>query len=268
MKLLIIGGGSIGTRHGHNAKAQGCDVWVADPDEGQREKATQWANGVIPSWTTNQRFDAVMVCSPAETHLQWARQAVAMRIPVFVEKPLGTLDQIEDWRQLVRDAEGLTTMVGYCLRFQWRARAMHNAIAPAESLALTVTCDQASWPGHHYGHPLLELSHEIDLALWCGLSTTGMVALVSDRGAGFRTENGKVYLDGGAPQYYREWRGLGKLTGYRTVFNAPEELGIEMYVDELRHFLDCAREGRQTDCPLADGLRVLEVCQQIEQVAA
>ena len=42
-------------------------------------------------------------------------------------------------------------------------------------------------------------------------------------------------------------------------YRDPAELGTEMYTAAMAHFLECVREGRQTEIPLADGVRVLEV---------
>ena len=40
-----------------------------------------------------------------------------------------------------------------------------------------------------------------------------------------------------------------------------------MFVDEMRHFLECAAEGRPTDIPLADGIAVLDVALGAKQSA-
>jgi predicted dehydrogenase len=38
-------------------------------------------------------------------------------------------------------------------------------------------------------------------------------------------------------------------------------------VDEMRHFLDCVRSNTPTICPLSEGLKVLEVCAQVQEMA-
>lgn len=266
MKLLIIGLGSIGTRHLTNALALGCEVWIHEPDESRRQAAAKLAHGVLETWT-DQRFDAVMVCSPAETHLQLAQKAVSMRIPVFVEKPLGALDQIEDWRRLVAEARDLTTQVGYVLRFHPVMRAM-KAMQPTDGL-LSVECNMRTWPGSaRDGVPLLECSHEIDAALWFGAPQRVSAGRSDGRGSGIVIGAFSIAVNPDSDKYHRVWDVSNEQVDCRVVFHSPEALGAQMYEDELLHFLDCVHDKRQTDCPLADGLTVLEVCQQIEQKAA
>jgi predicted dehydrogenase len=80
--------------------------------------------------------------------------------------------------------------------------------------------------------------------------------------------NSWVSLRSNSEIYHREWILTRRGLGAKVFFESPEELGVEMYYAEMAHFLDCVREQKPTICPLADGLKVLEVCAQIEQVAA
>ncbi len=40
-----------------------------------------------------------------------------------------------------------------------------------------------------------------------------------------------------------------------------------MFLDEMRHFLDCVRQGRDSDLPLADGMAVLDIALQAKHSA-
>ncbi len=266
MKLAIVGVGSIGTRHLKNALALGCEVFACESDDERRKSVRAHFPSIhvfdeLGLLGCVQPCDAWLVCTPYDKHLFWAQEAVRRRIPVFVEKPLGSLDQIEDWRALVKASEGLTTQVGYQCRWHPKARAMKLLFPQPQYGTFGCRVDVKSWPGQSYGPLWLEASHDLDLALWMGAETS--VDSVTPFGANL----GAWTVDVSEGAYIRWWSVGGDSEGASVEFNLPEELGDQMYVDELQHFLDCVQEGIQTECPLFDGLRVLEVCQQIEQMA-
>jgi predicted dehydrogenase len=138
--------------------------------------------------------DAVFVCTPASRHLAVALPAARAGCHLFLEKPLAAgregvaelLDEVERRR--------LVTMVGFDLRFEpglIRARELldRGAIGPLRSLRCEVGQHLADWrPGRDYretvsarsalgGGVILELCHELDLALWLA----GPAAAVSCR---------------------------------------------------------------------------------------
>jgi predicted dehydrogenase len=138
--------------------------------------------------------DAVFVCTPASRHLAVALPAARAGCHLFLEKPLAAgregvaalLDEVERRR--------LVTMVGFDLRFEpglLRARELldRGAIGPLRSLRSEVGQHLADWrPGRDYresvsarselgGGVILELCHELDLALWLA----GPAAAVSCR---------------------------------------------------------------------------------------
>ncbi|HUP43556.1 MAG TPA: Gfo/Idh/MocA family oxidoreductase, partial [Thermoanaerobaculia bacterium] len=138
--------------------------------------------------------DAVFVCTPASRHLAVALPAARAGCHLFLEKPLAAgregvaalLDEVERRR--------LVTMVGFDLRFEpglVRARELldRGAVGPLRSLRSEVGQHLADWrPGRDYretvsarselgGGVILELCHELDLALWLA----GPAAAVSCR---------------------------------------------------------------------------------------
>lgn len=274
MKLTIVGGGSIGERHLANALSLGCQVTVYEPRPERADYLrANYPATVLSGLSPDDHWDAVMVCTPWDQHLLFAQEAVRRRTPLFVEKPLGSLEQIEDWRTLVAEAGDLVTQVGYMLRFHRKAIALRALVDDrARAGYFRLSCDMAQWNGGSYGPPLLECSHELDLALWFGAppvvsnrvdqSSSDVIRLGSDW---------MVFWTSSSERYWRFWS-LGEDASEDQVyahvaFDSPDKLGTLMYYDELAHFLDCTQTGRQTDCPLADGLRVLEVCKQVEGMA-
>ncbi|RMH14557.1 MAG: gfo/Idh/MocA family oxidoreductase [Planctomycetota bacterium] len=95
---------------------------VADPSEAGQATAQQLVPGVPVHADPGAIFDdpaidAVMIATPAETHYEQAKRALAAGKDVFVEKPL-TIDVAES-RDLVRQATvaGRILMVGHLLEY-------------------------------------------------------------------------------------------------------------------------------------------------------
>jgi predicted dehydrogenase len=62
-------------------------------------------------------YDAVFVCSPVETHLEYVNDALLAKQPVFVEKPFVLPSQVAEARRLVGESEstGTPLLVGHNL---------------------------------------------------------------------------------------------------------------------------------------------------------
>jgi predicted dehydrogenase len=276
MRLAIIGCGSIGLRHLKNALALGCEVYVFDTEPDRRQAgyalgARNYSFELDESLPGLPRVDAMMVCTPHNRHLHWAQWAVDSKIALFVEKPLGSLDQIEDWRRLVKASESLVTMTGYNWRFNQRLRWYREIHNGERITGLDFVCDtsMADWLGRSYGDPVLECSHEIDLALsWDAPQFVPSVRFAKrEASSAFIEFTGgvTVRLDWDARPYREVTIEVDGEEKEPCRYGA-DHLLQQSYRDELDHFLCCVQSGRQTDVPLADGLRVLEVCAQVEQM--
>ena len=97
--VLVVGAGSIGSRHVRNLVAAGADVSVTDPDAG-RAKETG-ARVVDDPW--DRAWDGVVVASPTTAHVAHARAAATLSQHVLVEKPLGT--SVDEVNALLDDAD-------------------------------------------------------------------------------------------------------------------------------------------------------------------
>jgi predicted dehydrogenase len=239
VRVGVIGCGSIGRRHIRNILSLGHEVIAHD-----------WDSSLIlrRDWPLNATFtksfpdaltvDALLICTPAATHAQVARRALGHSYcgPAFVEKPLAlSVDECA----VFREWPSPVTMVGYNLRFQPTAR-FFKSVGGWTAGAFYCECDNGK-----YGNDIFELSHEIDLALWLGVKPMPWG------------------LHGHAERYWRQWQVWNEQgTGLTADFHAPDALGEQMYVDELAHFLDCAQKNIPTITPFADGIRVVQVCEQ------
>ncbi len=127
--------------------------------------------------------DAVVVASPASTHLRYAMACIDRGIPVLIEKPLA--DITRGLRELVAKAteHQVRAAVAYNLRYKpslqyVRQQVLTGSIGAVLSVRAEVGQYLPDWrPGTRYqdnvssqaalgGGALLELSHELDYLYW------------------------------------------------------------------------------------------------------
>ncbi|MBI2474290.1 MAG: Gfo/Idh/MocA family oxidoreductase [Candidatus Taylorbacteria bacterium] len=113
--ILIIGYGSIGKRHFENLKSLGySNLTVYDPEAFK----TAGLN-VLPELDPKKlkEFNAAIICSPTNLHLEHATICAKSGLAFFVEKPLlNNLAGLDELEQMVRE-KSLVTMVGCNMRF-------------------------------------------------------------------------------------------------------------------------------------------------------
>jgi predicted dehydrogenase len=121
MRFLVVGTGSIGTRHSRNLLAMGHEVSGWDGRFEQLDLARRAAPGLVaaaglaPGLAASP--DAVLVCTSPASHVAVARQAVEAGCHVFVEKPVAHLsDEVPALLDTAKRA-GRLVAVGFNLRF-------------------------------------------------------------------------------------------------------------------------------------------------------
>lgn len=177
-RVLVVGAGSIGSRHAKNLVAAGATVTVIDPAPGRAEglgigTPVHFDLGIAGD------HDAVVLASPTIHHGEQLEQVLSSGARVLVEKPMvATVDELA-----VVDGHEDRVMVGFNLRF-------HRPIERLRRLLERGVCGSpvggrfwfGSWlpdwrPGTDYrtsysaradlgGGVLLDAIHEIDLAVW------------------------------------------------------------------------------------------------------
>lgn len=200
MRVAVIGQGSIGRRHAEIALELGHLLAVYDPDP----VVVQQRPGVHAAISVEECLDgadAAIVASPSSLHVEHARTAIELGVPVLVEKPLA-LDAVDaaelDW--LARE-RGTMLSVAMNLREHPGVRALAALLAEdAVGSILRVSAWCGSWlPGwrangdyrNSYsasrelgGGVLLDVAvHELDYLLWlCGpaRSVSGLARRVSE----------------------------------------------------------------------------------------
>ena len=163
MKVLIFGLGSIGSRHASNLRALRPDAIIvgADPVASFSMRNNDW---MFTDWRNaiqcNPDAKAAIVASPTEAHLE---QAMALRdagIPFYIEKPIGTVDQITQFGRLNVDR----CAVGY----QYRYHPVYSEAAPVIRRNRHVRFIANDNLLARYGPDCLSVIavHPIDTALW------------------------------------------------------------------------------------------------------
>ena len=186
MRFLVVGAGSIGSRHSRNLAGLGhrVRVWDVDRDrlrEAARlpgiEAATSFDEGLA------ERPDAVLICTPPSRHLDPSRRALAAGAHLFVEKPIAHVsDGVE---ALIDEARRRSRVlaVGFNLRFLpslGHVKALLESKRIGRVLAVRAAFGSylPEWrPGRDYrdnyavrselgGGILLDAIHELDYLGW------------------------------------------------------------------------------------------------------
>ena len=133
MKVLVIGVGSIGERHVRCfQRTNRTEVAICEVNGKLRQDVVDryQLDETYPSLDAalETRFDAAVICTPAQLHVEMALQLVGCDTPVLIEKPLSTrLEGVEQLRQLVQQRQ-LAAAVGYVNRAHPVLSAMRDAI--------------------------------------------------------------------------------------------------------------------------------------------
>ncbi|MCG8454571.1 MAG: inositol 2-dehydrogenase [Spirochaetales bacterium] len=136
LRIGIIGGGRIGRVHAINLnRVAGVDVRIlADPfANADLEAFCQEQN--IPSVTKDYKeiladseIDAVLICSPTDTHASITREAAKAGKHIFCEKPLDPEpDVIRETLEVVREA-GVVFQIGFNRRFDHNFRGIRQVV--------------------------------------------------------------------------------------------------------------------------------------------
>lgn len=200
MKALIVGSGSIGTRHLKNLKQLHPKASVALwRQHGRQPLADDIAPLVAFVFSSEAeamawRPDIALICNPAPRHVPVGLALAHAGAALFVEKPLADTpiagcELVETCRAMKR-----TLFVAYNFPFNDALRRCHEIVQSQQlgrlhSIRAEVGQYLPDWrPGRDYregvtaqaklgGGALLELSHEIDHVLW----TSGSARNVSAR---------------------------------------------------------------------------------------
>jgi predicted dehydrogenase len=313
MKALVVGGGSIGSRHLRNLKELRVEhLGLVETDASRREAiATELP---VESFSTLQEGldwapDFAVVATPTHLHLEQTLQIVNAGRPVFVEKPLAhSGESLSELAERV-ESKKLISLVGCNMRFHPGPAKVKQLLDEKRLGKILFARLQTGsylpeWrPNTDYrsnyaarletgGGCIMDCIHEIDLARWylggmksvfcCAghlsaleIETEDVAVLVCrhtsgamseihldyvqrtyERGCQIVGESGSIFWDfnGAAVRWYdavsKRWASYAQ----------PENWHInQMYVDEMKHFLDCLRGKRPTTLPIPEAVALMRV---------
>lgn len=254
MKFVIIGLGSIGKRHKTNLESLG--------------------HQIINSYEIAK---GILICNPTALHLKTALEVQKYNLPIFIEKPLShNLDNVNQLTGKI--------LLGYCLRFDQSLRVFKAKINQEKIESVKIVCQ--SWlpdwhPQTDYqqsysakkdlgGGVLLDLSHEIDYALWffgpvkkvsaklrmapeLEIETEAIADLNLEFVSGVKAE---IYLSYASQKNERYCE---VITAGGDILHWDFKPNNEMYIEEVKHFVRIIEGKEQPLITIADGRNVLKV---------
>lgn len=183
---LVVGCGSIGSRHASNLQSLGLDVlgYDADPD---RRTAIASDHGVEPTDSLEDALardpDVGIVAVPTSAHVEVATVLASAGVDLLVEKPLSHTEAgVAELVDIAEDRD-LTTMVGCNMRFHpciQRLQRLVSVGAVGDLVTARIECG-SYLPGWHPeedyrdsysarqdlgGGVILDSIHEINYARW------------------------------------------------------------------------------------------------------
>src|ERR1700722_1737945 len=313
MRALVVGGGSIGSRHLRNLKELGVEhLGLVEPHAPRRKSV---AAGVHATgfFSLQEGLDWAPsfagVATPTHLHIEQTLEIAPAGVPVFVEKPLAHApERLSELAELV-EKKKLISLVGCNMRFHPGPAQVKQSLDEGRlGKILFARVHTGSYlpewrPDVDYrnnyaarsatgGGCIMDCIHEIDLARWylgemtsvfcCAGHLSGLeietedvavmvcrhtsgamseihldyVQRTYDRGCQIVGESGTIFWDfnGGAVRWYdsgsRKW----------TAYAQPETWqNNQMYVDEMKHFLECLRHKRPTTLPISEAARLMRV---------
>lgn len=254
MKFFIFGHGSIGSRHLKNLLDLGHE------ETPRREEA-----------------DGFLICNPTALHLETALKLIPFHRPIFIEKPLSHnlagLDQLSG-----------KILLGYCLRFDQSLQDFKKKIDQKQVKSAKIVCNSwlPDWRSRKDyrqtysaktalgGGVLLDLSHEIDYALWflgpvnkvkaklqmvpeLEIETEAIADLALEFVSGIKAEIHLSYASHKNERYCEVITASGKALRW------DYQPNNEMYVDEMKHFIDMVNGKADPLITVADGINVLKL---------
>jgi len=187
MKILIIGLGSIGKRHAINLKKLGYHDLIAYRSRLEKIEFCQ-KNNITEYFAfdeaINEKPKVVFLTNPTSMHVPMALKILEdTTAHLFIEKPISnSLEGLDKFSELVQE-KGITTMVGYNMRFHPLLRRIRDILLN-ETLGEVVGYRSMygeylpnwhPWEDYRKGYSardelgggsLLTLSHDIDTAIW------------------------------------------------------------------------------------------------------
>lgn len=197
MRVLIVGLGSIAQKHIHALRKIEPDVKLFALRTGKSKNNLPGVTNIYQLDEVDTNFDFVIISNPTNKHLDSIKELMALKVPLFIEKPpLATLEGADEVLEYL-ERENITTYTAFNLRFSPVLQWVRKNIKDKRVLEVQAYCGSylPSWrPDVDYrnvysskkelgGGVHLDLIHELDYVNWIfgsPQSIQGYVSKVSD----------------------------------------------------------------------------------------
>ncbi|MFC1626952.1 Gfo/Idh/MocA family protein [Patescibacteria group bacterium] len=283
MRFIIIGLGSIGKRHKKNLLSLGHEVIPCHRDDN------------LEKLLSKNKSDGALICNPTSLHIKTAITTAKAGVNIFLEKPIShNLKGVDELLKLVKK-KNLVLMVGYNLRFEPNLAKIKDQldqqfIGKVKSAKIFVGSYLPDWHlDEDYrqsysakkslgGGVLLDLSHEIDYAIWLfgraktikakvevvpklEIETEGLAELKVKFKSGVTAD---IHLDYVSRKYKRNLKITGEKGYLQWDYAAIKDSGWdkdEMYIKEVENFIQAVK-GKEK--PLVTGEEAKHVLEIVE----
>lgn len=296
MKFLICGLGSIGQRHLKNLHAIGEKDIIAYRSS-KKDLHLHFGKINVPLYydldeAFSKKPDVVFVSNPTSLHIPTALEAVKHNCSLFIEKPISSdLNGVNELISEVKKRK-LTAMVGCNMRFHPGLVKIKKMLVKKE-LGKVFYCraryssylpDWHPWDNYKNrysarkdlgGGIILTIIHELDYPYWFFGETEKVTGVLNKKNylgidaeelaeISIRFKSGVIcqihmdYLTKPPARNCEIVGSKGKIVwDYYDKSQAIDS--NQMYILELKHFIDCVKTHKEPLIPLLEGRKVLEI---------
>lgn len=310
MKIIVVGIGSIGTRHLKNLIGLGNEVYAVDIDKEKLDAVRNTASGTFDSveQALKVKPDAALICTFSNAHIAPATECAKAGCHLFIEKPLSiSLDGINELVKII-EKKKLISMVGCNMRFHPaisyiyktldKNPAFKNKLWAALEFGYYLPFDKKDYQSSYKanksmgGNLIFDGIHELDYAVWffgeplevfcvksilseLEIDTEDHVEMIIKFKSGVVCTVHMDYLQHGYSRRCKVvcadgtvvWDFANGTIGTITTANKEwqwKEMKLDvfynqMYMDEIRYFLDCVSSGKETFNSVRQSLPVLKL---------
>jgi len=310
MKIIVVGVGSIGTRHFKNLAELGHSVYAVDINRENLRKVSSFAKGVFSSLNEALKIapDVVFICTYSNDHIMPAIKCAEAGCHLFIEKPLSlSTDGIDELISIVEQKK-LLTMVGCNMRFHPAISYIYDILTNNHFFSkklwgnfesgFYLPFDKVDYQNSYKanknmgGNLIFDGIHELDCAIWffgepteviCNKGITSGLKIDTEDHVEMITKFTSdvvctIHMDYLQHGYSRRckvvceegtivWDFIHGNIGMITIADPKwqwKDMKIDiyynqMYMDEIRYFLDCVASGKETFNSIKQSLPVLKL---------